>query len=215
MSSNNYIANCHIEHNGTGIDDMKTNGFPGGNNVFTTNNIDNNDIGISFFEYPVERDTFYCNTICNNTSYGFKNLISLNTSCVVHNYWCTQDSASTQAVIYDVHDNINSGFVYFMPIDSACSPVIGTSINEIAQENSIQVYPNPSSDYLTIELPENSFRTEIKIFNMLGEPISNSIVANRKTIIDISKLSNGIYLLEATVGKNISIQKFIKQQNIR
>ena len=122
----------------------------GGSLVITHNIISNNNIGINLSSTSC---TLSCNSICNNTTYDLKYLASSNFNAN-GNYWCTSDSASIQAMIYDGYNNVNYGLVTFMPIDSACSPSIITSIKEIKQEYSILVYPNPATINLTIKPSE-------------------------------------------------------------
>jgi hypothetical protein len=108
----------------------------------------------------------------------------------------------------------SSGFGCHNTTSPAALNVQTVGINEIELQN-IKIHPNPTSDYLTFSLPENISSAEIKIFNPLGELEFSSILRNSNTQIDISRLINGIHILEITSGKNISRGKFIKQQNIR
>jgi len=73
------------------------------------------------------------------------------------------------------------------------------------------VYPNPAVDYLTVKLPSNSSKTEIKIFNIIGELEYSSTETNQNKNIDISNLANGLYLIQIATDDNMGIQKFIKQ----
>ena len=209
LTGNNIIQNCDIEYNSTGIDDQNR----GLRSFYTKNKIDNDSIGILLV---TTIDSFYCNSICNNTLFGLKYTWLSNTNCVANNYWCITDSATIQTLIYDGYDNISYGIVSFMPLDSVCSPGIATSVNEIGKENlPLNIYPNPAVEFITLELMANSSKTEIKIFNTLGELMNYSISTNQKVKIDISNLSDGVYILEVVSGENISIQKFIKQKNSR
>lgn len=61
--------------------------------------------------------------------------------------------------------------------------------------NIIMVYPNPANRYVTVKLPGmNSYTVEI--YNPLGKLILSSNFNEQKNI-DISNLSNGVYLLRA------------------
>jgi len=208
-AGHNYIALCEIKYDSIGILDYGSNGH--GSNTFTNNIISSNSIGILL---AVDVDSFYCNSICNNSLFGLKYDLPSNTNCVAGNYWCTADSASTQTVVYDAHDDVTLGIVNFMPLDSACSPLV-PSVKETSQKNVLYIFPNPASDYLTIELTTTISKADINIFNLLGELMTYIHSANLKSNLDISNLSNGVYILEVIDGKNISRQKFIKQPNTR
>lgn len=72
----------------------------------------------------------------------------------------------------------------------------------------IQVYPNPSSDMVTIEAEE---MTLIKILNTLGAEVLTRTVANNQERIDISHLSTGHYYIQITYKDgNISTEKLQK-----
>lgn len=192
------IINCEIKYNGTGI-------RPSGSAVITHCDIEYDTIGV----YGCAN--LYCNKICNNISYGLQ-MRSSGSCNASNNYWCTTDSAQIAAAIYDGYDNVSFGLVTFMPVDSLCSPGIITLINETAQESfSFSIFPNPAANHLTVELPVISSRTEIKIFNMLGALTYSSVLINQKTIIDVSTLMSGAYIIEVATSEGISRQKLITQ----
>jgi hypothetical protein len=116
------VVNCQIRSNGEGI--IENGGTSP--NIFTRNIIEGNFIGIRL---ATKKDNFYCNKICNNSSYDLKYLATSNAN-IPNNYWCTSDSISTQAKIFDGHDSISLGVVNFMPIDtSMCFQCIYSKIN--------------------------------------------------------------------------------------
>jgi hypothetical protein len=204
-----YIGDCHIENNLTGIYDWFSTGFAGGGNVFTRNNIDHNDVGIFLHQFTTGIDTFYCNTICYNTSYGFKDGNALTTSCVVHNYWCTADSASTESLIYDVYDDLNSGFVYFMPIDSACAPVITTFVNEADQHKlQFDIFPNPATSKFTISSEQYAI-TSLTICNLLGEKIYSASGKGLSMNVNSENFRAGIYIVEVSSDKQKMFRKLV------
>ena len=192
-----------ISHGTIGIDNNTAETL-----TITKNTIQNNGIGI----YLVSPgSTINCNTICNNTTYDLKYLASTNIYAS-NNYWCTTDSVSTGAMIYDGHNNINYGLVNFMPFDTAQCFIIttGISVNE-AQDFQFSIYPNPVTDNLTVTLPAVSGKAKIEIHNMLGELVYSSSVSSAKTNIDVSSMATGIYVIQLTKGVNIERQKIIRQ----
>jgi len=65
--------------------------------------------------------------------------------------------------------------------------------NVIEDTNSIAVYPNPSSNFIFFKnLPEGSFN--ITVCSMNGMKMMNVFPVNNR--IDISRLTNGIYLIK-------------------
>ncbi|WP_288982091.1 T9SS type A sorting domain-containing protein [uncultured Flavobacterium sp.] len=73
----------------------------------------------------------------------------------------------------------------------------------------INVYPNPVSSILTIESVD--VIDSINIFNTLGQEVMNFDGNEAKKEINVSNLSNGIYIVKAVISGKISISKFIKE----
>lgn len=202
------VINCQIKHNGIGLSDSVVN-LSTGSNFISGNTIGNNGIGIKLWAW---NDFIICNKICNNSTYDlYYNVAFSNNDTVGSNFWCATDSSIISAKIYDGFDNINLGLVSFMPIDtSQCYLQTGISIN-VLQSFPFNIFPNPASDYLTLELPSGVSNTEIIIFNLFGEIKHSSTFKEQTSVINISDLSSGIYLIEVVTDNNISRQKFIKQ----
>ena len=101
-------------------------------------------------------------------------------------------------------------FNYSSNIAPACDFI--TSINSIEKPpNQVKVFPNPASNLLTLQLPENTSKGEIKIYDFIGQQIFSLCLQKPLTLIDISGFESGLYIIEATSDKNIFIEKFIKQ----
>ncbi len=83
---------------------------------------------------------------------------------------------------------------------------ITTSVDETQMENKlINVYPNPTSSILNIEVKD---QTQISIINMLGEIVKTETI-NSASKLDVSALNSGVYFIQdSKSGKAI---KFIKE----
>ena len=103
------------------------------------------------------------------------------------------------------------GLVSIMPIDTAqCHITTGIQINT-TPAFSFNIFPNPASDHLTIEIPINVSKTKIEIYNLLGELEYSSIETKQKTDLDVSGLTRGLHIIQIATDDNIMRQKFIKQ----
>jgi len=199
------ITDCIIRYNAIGVNDA--NGDPGWTNITTKNLIENNTTGIQLSCYW---DEITCNKICNNTSYDLKYIYTGNAN-VSNNYWCTTDSASTAAVVYDGHENASYGLVSFMPLDNTCYLTIPNGITA-TENSSFKLFPNPTTDHLFLEFPENVSTAKIELFDLLGDLIYMNETTGQRSEIDLSSYSNGIYFIHVlTKDKNFAVQKFIKQ----
>lgn len=67
-----------------------------------------------------------------------------------------------------------------------------TGLGKTYASASISVYPNPATDYITMQLPEGNFL--LTIYNMEGQLMKQSIVTNNQTEL-ISDLKNGLYIV--------------------
>jgi hypothetical protein len=172
---------------------------------------------------------FFNNYICNNTLYNIIYTSSGNSS-IPPTCFCDTDSATIRSKIYDGYNNINLGLVNFTPYvhcDSSaitvpppinCQTVVLTQVEENANHlisEALEIYPNPASDNITLNLSKDILKAQLKIFNILGEMNYSSLISSQQTNIDISMLANGVYMVEVITENNILRQKFIKQQSSR
>ena len=90
--------------------------------------------------------------------------------------------------------------------DGTCTPLSNADF----KNNIISVYPNPASKKITIS-SENKNMETIQICNTLGQIVlKKENIKNPSTTIDISQLQAGIYSIEITQDRSISIKKFMK-----
>lgn len=92
----------------------------------------------------------------------------------------------------------------------------GTTIDKLFTENSVKVYPNPTSGSLTIELQGGEKSDAlIEVYDLRGKNMGISMQEffNSSTTkqIDLSQLPQGIYLLNVRMDGNISQQKIVVQ----
>ncbi len=75
-----------------------------------------------------------------------------------------------------------------------------------------KLYPNPVKDIMILESDVKIINPAIKIFSLEGRLLSTqNLEFEKQTSLDVSRLSNGIYLLQITSeGKQITY-KFMKE----
>ncbi|MFV0502271.1 MAG: T9SS type A sorting domain-containing protein [Bacteroidales bacterium] len=86
------------------------------------------------------------------------------------------------------------------------TPLMG--VESIIEDNSITIYPNPTSSEVNIS-SENIINS-IEIFNSLGQRVYQSMVNSTEKVIDISSFVNGIYILGVNTGNGVIRKKIIK-----
>lgn len=102
----------------------------------------------------------------------------------------------------------DSVIVDFFITATGAEPCGTVGISE-KEKNALNLYPNPSSDF--IQLSENSLVNRLVIYNILGSPVLTfNTSANQKH--DISGLPKGVYLLEMmnSNGNRIKTVKLLK-----
>ena len=104
----------------------------------------------------------------------------------------------------------NSSFCLSQPAKISISkPEIKNSLDEKSTNNySINLYPNPTSDQITIERINNhGVKNELKIIDSFGITVTTGYIENIQTF-DLSHLPAGVYLLKLDDG---TTAKFIKK----
>ena len=105
--------------------------------------------------------------------------------------------------------------------DYVCDPHDGnmngtvnvTSTAGISENNllSFEMYPNPVSDLLNIQLPTGTEKAEVSVFDYTGRLVSSKTISSNDTAIDVQKISKGIYMIRVATNTKIGVQRFIKK----
>jgi len=75
-----------------------------------------------------------------------------------------------------------------------------TAINETSKLNSLEIYPNPATDKLFIQLPELKATLKVEVYNNLGQMVKQKDIGLTRSI-DINELNSGIYFVKISTGK--------------
>jgi uncharacterized surface protein with fasciclin (FAS1) repeats len=92
-------------------------------------------------------------------------------------------------------------------IDAILLPTVSVNENSLA---SVNVYPNPVVNQLTVQL-NNSFKaTHYEVYNMMGEMVAKSNINSSSLTIDVTGLSTGVYSLSVSSENQNITSLFIK-----
>ncbi|MEI8203513.1 MAG: T9SS type A sorting domain-containing protein [Bacteroidota bacterium] len=142
------------------------------------------------------------------------NVLSCDTNIGVH--WYNQNGAISGATdqTYTVTAN---GDYYVIVIINGCRSdtsniihITGVAIQSFECKDEINVYPNPVTNELCIEIKGNHVEMVIEILNSNGSLIYKGKIAE-KTIIPTEKLAAGIYLIKLDNGKRVEFRKVMKE----
>lgn len=167
-------------------------------------------LGILFSTIP---HSFSAPTPTNNFAHIYSNTIitdTLNWSKISGSF--IADSVYQYLAIGNFFDNATTNKIYFFNgpnyaayyfIDDICVSTdsnlcaISTSIKENKLRNLINVYPNPLSDFTTIDLSLISSEVlSIIVYNSVGEPVKFFLnLKNEKILFKKEDLQSGIYFL--------------------
>ena len=102
-------------------------------------------------------------------------------------------------VIYPLNDDIGSGFSIQFNSDG----VLGLEDNNLEM---VTLYPNPTSDVLTISNAENA---TIEIYNLLGQLMTIKTNSSNQETIDVSGYAAGAYMAKISSAGITSTKKFV------
>jgi plastocyanin len=72
------------------------------------------------------------------------------------------------------------------------------------------MFPNPASDNITIQLPSGTENATVQFYDYLGRLALSKKVTRTKDEVAVSSLSKGVYVLKVVTEDKIGSQKFVK-----
>jgi hypothetical protein len=88
-----------------------------------------------------------------------------------------------------------------------------TGVNNVFFSESLAAYPNPASDYVTLDMNlANPGNVRLEMLDLLGKTINNFDLGWQSSLnyrIDVSGMPKGIYFLKVNTGITSYIEKLI------
>ncbi|WP_379968372.1 M4 family metallopeptidase [Epilithonimonas sp. UC225_85] len=85
-------------------------------------------------------------------------------------------------------------------------------VEDAQKQNGIQVFPNPTSGFVTIQNKNNSNLKNVEVYNVAGQLIQKFNLSNVKNAsVDMSQLVNGTYVLKVVSDTESNSVKVIKK----
>jgi hypothetical protein len=126
--------------------------------------------------------------------------------------WQTWTTVSHNVYLYAGLQNIaiaagSGGFnINWLKLTLSSQKSAALAVNE-SVEASINVYPNPANNKITVELYEFTVNTPLMIFDLTGKQVLNKQISSQSEQVDISDLKPGVYIVRI----NSMSQRLIKQ----
>ena len=108
-------------------------------------------------------------------------------------------SYSIGQVVYTTNTGTNGSVAQGVQQPFEISTTVG--INETSINLEMSVYPNPTTDYLTLKVEDNS-NLSYQLYDLQGKVIENKKVNANSTIITMEALPKATYFLRVTDNKN-------------
>jgi hypothetical protein len=108
--------------------------------------------------------------------------------------------------IYETSNPSNADTIVFL-YHGTSSLGIGNIQNGV----SINLYPNPTNDFITVSGLDFNTNSVINIYGLDGSLISSNIASSSSEVINVNDFQNGVYFMEVRKsGKLLYRSKFIK-----
>lgn len=181
-------------------------------NIVVENIIDTQKFDLSSLQVLSGNHEFVTRIIGNKVEFIFENINlpfddANNDGYIIY-------KIKTQSTLQEGDVFVNSASIYFdfnFPIETNNYSTIVTdnlSINDFESTSYIKIYPNPVENVLNFETQFNI--EKIQIFNLLGKLIQEVSPSQNTHEINVSQLTDGIYLIEIQSENKKAIKKFIK-----
>lgn len=188
--------------------------------VLTVNNVQTSDGGNYYCTVSNG-----CSTISSNTATVFvtSTLIipvitqegnQLQSSIATNNQWYL-DGTLLPGETNQFIDINASGTYSVSSVAGACSANSATyqiiSNKDSKRSASINIFPNPSQGYFRIQTIGLNKSIELEVLNLLGQTILKNVEFEKSFNLDLSELSNGIYIVSLSSDTYQSSHKLIKR----
>ncbi len=113
---------------------------------------------------------------------------------------CDNNYAQVAGATSSVFHPMQAGNYAVAVVNGTCADTsnceIITSIKQISTNNLYHIYPNPARKALTITVHGNLITDRVQIFSISGVLVKEIYIQNQTTLVDVSKLTNGIYFIQ-------------------
>lgn len=117
------------------------------------------------------------------------------------------DDATDDAIQFTVRDP-DGGFIQVTTLDISIVGVV--SSDDVALQSSVNIYPNPAREQLTIDVELSQWAgqdIQAQLYNYTGQIILQSTIGASSNTIDLGNVESGIYLIALSDGEQRLVKK--------
>ncbi len=112
----------------------------------------------------------------------------------------------------------NTGYIYFdsnpavvtnTVLNTIDSEAVTTDVHPLIANTVVAIYPNPTTDELTIKMPPNAYNT-FTVTNSIGQQMIEQSITGTQTTVNVSMLSPGLYYITFRGDNGTEVKKFVK-----
>jgi len=157
-----------------------------------------------------EGDSVYLNQIPNisggygASTYDWNPSYGLSDTTLANGFWASPNTSTSYTLT--VKDSKGCAKTAGGPLYSIWVNTVGLHENTIKE---VDLFPNPTSDFVFINKEKSETISKIEIYTLSGK-ILNTVI-NPKNQIDISNYPNGVYTLKIYFDDYVSSQKIVKK----
>ena len=195
---------------GFGVDSMTS-----GGDVITHDSTGFNDRQFLGIGVPPTLDTQDWTEVSNDVSGGVRTLVVTRPVSGSDSTDFDFDETASSIVLVWAHGDNTDNFSYHGQnnkddLVAALNPFL--SVEDQALANSVSVFPVPAIDLVTISIDDfNAEQASLEIYSMIGQLVQTENISHKSTIVDISSLSSGIYLLNVITDNGFASTKIVKK----
>lgn len=124
--------------------------------------------------------------------------------------WDVETSQAATNVSGSMYSMTRAGVQSFSPF-AVFDENTSVSVENIASDVNIGLYPNPANDVLNISVADNNKNLQAEIYNVSGQKVHTSAMTSATKSIDVANLPSGMYYIRLNGDDVNATQKFIKQ----
>jgi hypothetical protein len=130
--------------------------------------------------------------------------------CLDYAYVFGNGTGGPMSGVSALKTNADSAHAFYASMTPCACTTYPVSVNENAAE-SFAVYPNPANDNITILWNTQNANASVQIIDITGRIVHTQPLAKAATVISMTDLSPGVYLVRIVDGPQTSTSKLLKQ----